>query len=98
MSAATVRERELQQTVMDALKLFRWRAYHTFSSIHSSAGFPDVIACRRDRAIAVELKTEAGKVTPEQLAWLASLELAGLETFTWRPSDWLSGAIEAALR
>lgn len=97
MTPGVVTERQLQQTVMDCLALFHWRAYHTWRSVNSEAGFPDVVACRRDRAIAIELKSETGTTTAAQFAWLASLQLAGLEVYTWRPADWASGTIERVL-
>jgi hypothetical protein len=34
-----------------------------------------------------ELKTETGRVSPEQQQWLALLDAAGVETHLWRPSD-----------
>jgi hypothetical protein len=30
-------------------------------------------------------------------SWLVDLEAAGLETYVWRPADWLSGRIERVL-
>jgi hypothetical protein len=34
-----------------------------------------------------ELKTQTGRVSPEQQQWLALLDAAGVETHLWRPSD-----------
>jgi hypothetical protein len=36
----------------------------------------------------VELKTDRGRVRPEQHWWIDVLEGAGQEVYVWRPSDW----------
>ena len=36
----------------------------------------------------MELKTETGKVSKEQKAWLTRLTMAGVDTNIWRPSHW----------
>jgi hypothetical protein len=56
---------------------------------NSARGWPDVFAVRDDRAIAVELKTDSGRVTPEQTEWLARLNAAGIEThLLFLPRQW----------
>lgn len=53
------------------------------------AGFPDLVLVHRDRGtIFAELKTDRGKVTPGQRAWLNALEDSGAEAYLWRPQDW----------
>lgn len=68
-------------------------------------GFPDIFAVRIDprrgtaRALAIELKSEKGRVSKEQDEWLLALEqVEGVEQYCLRPSDWFSGAIEEILR
>jgi len=52
-------------------------------------GFPDLVLVRAGRLVVVELKSESGRVTSAQLAWLSDLSsVPGLEIFLWRPSDW----------
>jgi hypothetical protein len=43
---------------------------------------------RRGRVLAVELKAEHGHYRDGQREWLRELAGAGVETFTWRPSQW----------
>lgn len=50
-------------------------------------GFPDLVLVRGDRVLFRELKTETGRVRPEQKKWLAALEAAGCDVAVWRPSD-----------
>jgi hypothetical protein len=47
-------------------------AYHTLDSRGSQPGFPDVLALKGPRLVVAELKSEHGKLTPEQARWLAA--------------------------
>lgn len=50
----------------------------------------------RDRWQATaELKSDSGRVRPEQEQWLADLREAGIAAFAWRPGNW--DAIQASL-
>jgi hypothetical protein len=71
-------EARWQQEIDGALRQFGWRAYHTWRSVHSAAGFPDVCAIkvrgRHMRLLFAELKSERGKVSEAQAEWLCSLK------------------------
>jgi hypothetical protein len=60
------------------------RAYHTFDSRRSASGFPDLVLVR-DRVVFLELKREAGKVSPAQRDWGHALLTAGAEFYLARP-------------
>lgn len=62
----------------------------------NAAGLPDLILVRRPRVVWAELKSERGRLTDEQKAWLADLGASGQECHVWRPSDWPT--IERVLR
>lgn len=97
-------EKELQAAVIELAQLTGWRHYHTYDSRRSPEGFPDLVLVRRGRLVFAELKSELGRLTVHQKIWLE--ELADVERYSlgnvrvrvWRPRDWLSGAIEEALR
>lgn len=102
-------ETELQSVVLELLDILGWRAMHvrpartargwrTPLQGPTAVGFPDILAVRRGRVIAVELKSERGVPSADQKLWLEDLAKAGIETFVWRPGDWTSGTIEAVLR
>ena len=82
-----ITEKDLQRQVEDLLKRFKWNYYHTWNSRHSVPGFPDVIALRRGRCLAVELKKEDEMPTPEQVDWLGAFSEVAFEVHVWRPSD-----------
>lgn len=119
-AARTMTERQLLDGILGtprnpglALAL-GWRGYHTHRSQHSPAGFPDLTLVRGGVLVFAELKTERGKTTPEQDAWLEDLGLVAdraaaqdptgvpvpliVDVHLWRPSDLLEGRIEAVLR
>ena len=94
-----ISEKEFRQQVLDLARLFKWRCYFTWNSIHSPAGFPDLVMARRHdigtvcieyetRLIVAELKRQGGIVTPGQQEWLDFFKGIDAETYIWRPSDW----------
>ena len=84
----TITERDLTGYVRDLARTFGWLRYHTWSSQHSPAGFPDEVLVRAPRLIFAELKSETGRLRPEQETWLEALRaVPGLEVYMWRPAD-----------
>ena len=84
------KEHFFQGQVVMAARLCGWkRIYHPWTSIHSASGWPDLFMVRGKRAIAAELKTEKGRVSPLQQGWIDDLgQVPGIEAFVWRPADW----------
>ena len=83
-------EAAFQRQVLDLAKLCGYRAYHTHDSRRSQPGFPDLVLVnpRRKHTLFVELKTDVGRVTDAQQAWLDDLRRAGAFAYVWRPTDW----------
>lgn len=85
----TATEQEFQSSVLAYAHLMGWKTYHTFDSRRSAHGFPDLTLVRQGRLVFAELKSEWGRVTVPQSAWLDDLgAVPGVEAFLWRPSDW----------
>jgi hypothetical protein len=82
-----VSERDWQQAVVDCARWNSWLCYHTHDSRRSTAGFPDLCLVRGAELLFVELKSEKGRISPAQRAWLDALEAAGAEVWVWRPSQ-----------
>lgn len=80
-------EAAFQRAVERLLDLYGWRWHHEVDSRKSKPGFPDLIACRRDRALAIELKSARGVLSADQREWIAALQGSGVETHIWRPKD-----------
>lgn len=81
-------ERELSQALVNAARTMGWKVYRTWNSINSPKGFPDLTMVRNSRLIFAELKTDSGKVTPDQEEWAGALVASGrCEYYLWRPAD-----------
>src|SRR5665213_1045292 len=82
-------EAQWQRKVVDLATYCGWLSYHPYDSRRSTAGWPDLAMVRKGRLVLAELKSEHGRVTPEQRQWLAALSACpGTEVFVWRPSQW----------
>jgi hypothetical protein len=87
-----------QQQVVDLARLTRWLVHHTrparradgtwSTPIQGDPGFPDLVMIRGSRVLWVELKSDTGRLTTDQMAWRDRLLLAGQEWYCWRPRDW----------
>ena len=91
-------EKELRLNLEKLAKLLGWRYYFTYRSRRSPPGFLDFELVKGDRLIKAELKSDVGRPTEEQHAWIrAYLDTPHVEVYLWRPSDWVAGRIEMAL-
>lgn len=61
-------------------------------------GWPDLVCCGKGAVLFRELKSEQGRLTPEQVVWLKVLGGAGQDAKVWRPADLRSGRILAELK
>jgi len=92
-----ISEKAFEGQIRDLAKIFGWKYYHTWRSIHSSAGYPDCCLVRLSRLIFAELKSEKGKISPAQQEWLGALTATGkCEVYLWMP--WQINEITAILR
>ena len=97
-----ITEQDFMGQVIELAHIFHWLCVH-FRSVHiqrsngstyyqtpvqaDGEGFPDLILLRDKTILAVELKSEKGKVRQTQKEWLEKLARAGIPTYIWRPSD-----------
>lgn len=108
-----ITEAELQAMVVELAHLAGWMIQHTRPArtadggwrtpIQGHKGFPDLVLVheRHGRVIFAELKSETGRVRPEQREWATALQATTgrsdvVQYRLWRPSDW--DDIERTLR
>ena len=102
-----LKESDFASQVEDLLKLYGWYWCHFRpartekgwrTAITGHKGFPDYVAVRNGRLVFAELKSEKGKLTPEQQEWQDVLHLLNrkrlrmnmispIEVYLWRPSQ-----------
>ncbi len=80
-------EKEFDRRVVDFAEANGWTSFHAYDCRRSAAGWPDRVFVR-ERVVYAELKSEKGRLTPEQVAWVARLLRAGAEVHVWKPADW----------
>lgn len=83
--------------VLDLAKLHGWRVAHFRPALTArgwrtpvqadGAGFPDLVLVRGEQLIFAELKSERGRLSDEQRAWLDALGQTAATCCVWRPSD-----------
>lgn len=82
-------EKPFMASVIDLAQLAGWKIFHVYESRKSPEGFPDLLMVRDTTMLCVELKTDTGRVTPAQAAWLAALgQVTTVHAAVWRPADW----------
>lgn len=84
-----VTEAEFQhsiETLCEQLGLLHYHVARSDKALVSAKGFPDLVIVGK-RVIFAELKTEKGKLRPDQKDWLGGLHHAKAEVYIWRPSD-----------
>ena len=70
-------EAAFQQQVTQLAAFYGWRSYHTHDSRRSAPGFPDLVLVRDVQLVFAELKTDKGRIRPEQREWLDALGQVG---------------------
>jgi hypothetical protein len=88
--AHDIPERAWLACVRDLAAWHGYAVYHTWLSARSAPGFPDLVLSKPGRPVLfVELKRQAGVLTPAQVDWLARLAACpGCVVCVWRPSDY----------
>ena len=100
---STWTEKQFQAQVVGLAKQLGWMAYHTYDSRRSEPGYPDLTLVHPQHGlIFAELKTEKGRVSPEQREWLEVLSAVAfpyplISVYTWRPRHWADRTIHEAL-
>lgn len=75
-------ENQLMDAIVEAAKLHSWKVAHFRPALTAKSwrtpmqgdpGFPDLVLARNGRVLFLELKSHGGRVSPDQMAWLAEL-------------------------
>jgi len=92
-------EKEFQTQVIAMAILYGWKVHHVrpgmtasgrwMTHVQGHAGFVDLVLAHNTKGVIfAELKGDTGRVLPDQIDWLRTLDAAGQECYVWRPKDW----------
>jgi len=85
-------EAQFQHAVIELAQTLGWRVAHFRPArtshgwrtpVQGDPGFPDLVMVRAGKIVFAELKSERGKLSADQQAWI---DATG--GYLWRPSDW----------
>ena len=79
------------------IKDFGLHGHHERNSIGTEPGWPDWVILGRGGSLFRELKSQRGRLSPDQRRVGFALTRAGLDFDVWRPSDLLDGMIHRQL-
>ena len=90
-------EKQFQAQVIQIARMNGWRIFHPQkmqardgswrTALSGDRGWPDLVLAHRDRGlVVVELKTDNGRLSDDQKAWLYHLA-PWAECYVWRPTD-----------
>ncbi len=110
-NSTKILEKDFQQTVIDYAHLKGWKVAAFRKALTKDGnwitpvqgdgkGWPDLffVNAELNRFFWAELKSDNGKVSPEQQEWLGILAFCGAEVYVWNPSHWkqIEEALESA--
>ena len=108
-AAADMSEAVLQQRVQELATMLGWWWWHAPDNRpirtktgrtyvqNVRAGWPDLVLLRGPHMLLAELKTQSGRLSPDQREVHTRLAATGHAVHVWRPLDLLDGTIAAVL-
>lgn len=87
-------EDDYLRRIVDTAHLYGWRVTHFRpartekgwrTALQGDGGFVDLVLAKHGTVLHVEVKTDRGKVRPDQLEWAKEI---GPSYRLWRPRDW----------
>lgn len=87
-------EDDYVRRIIDTAHLYGWRVTHFRpartdkgwrTALQGDGGFVDLVLAKHGTVLHVEVKTDKGRVRPDQLEWAKEI---GPTYRLWRPRDW----------
>jgi hypothetical protein len=87
-------EDDFVRRIIDTAHLYHWKVTHFRPArtergwrtpVQGDAGFVDLVLAKAGQVLLVEVKTDRGRVRPDQLEWAMEI---GPSYRLWRPADW----------
>ncbi len=97
-TTARLSESAFQTCLVNWARKHGWLVHHARTARESSGryatpiqgdkGFPDLVLVKEGRVVFAELKSERGRIKPDQVRWRDAITKGAVEYYLWRPSDW----------
>lgn len=97
MATARDEERQYQRTLVETLETFGYEVSHSYplqtkmggwQTGNTAKGWPDLVAARVPRLLAIEVKSATGRIPDEQRAWLSIFAgIPSARAWCLRPTD-----------
>lgn len=96
MTRPRMTEADLQRAVIDLCKVLGLLVHHVRPArtkdgwrtpIEGHKGHPDLSVVGPNGALIRELKSDVGRLTPEQRKWISAYQQAGVDADVWRPQN-----------
>lgn len=87
-------EADFVRRIIDTAHLYHWKVTHFLPSrgnkgwrtaLQGDPGFVDLVLAKGGCVLHVEVKTDTGRVRPDQIEWAKEI---GPSYRLWRPRDW----------
>lgn len=98
IQASAMPEEDVAAHVVDLCQTFGVLRFHVPDSRWMRAGWPDECLIGPSGVLFRELKSQRGRVRPEQARVIDLMRSAGLDAGYWRPDDLLSGDIRRSIQ
>lgn len=83
-----MKEAEFALRIEETMDLLHLRWHHEVDSRWSKRGLPDYIIVGPCGVMFLEIKSDKGKATPQQEAWVKELTEGGVLAYVAWPKDW----------
>jgi Holliday junction resolvase len=87
MKQPIISEKEITASIRSYLKAFKVFHWKVWQGLGSTPGVPDIIGIYRGKFLAIEVKTERGKLSPHQERFIQNINDAGGIAFVARSVD-----------
>ena len=91
--ALSLTEAQFTTKIIDRARARGWLVHHGRPArmrdgqwrtpVQGDPGFPDLVMAKGGRLVIAELKTQTGRLRPDQVLWLTAVGVV-----VWRPEDW----------
>ena len=82
-----ISEKEITHQIRSLLKTYRIFHWKVWQGLGSTPGVPDIVGIYNGRFLAIEVKTERGKLSPHQEKFIAAINANGGLAFVARSVD-----------